>query len=77
MLQLKKFPHIHVSTREEARESRPHPEEPRFRLLARKEGSIPCVAVLTFVMYIGSIVKAIDFLSRGASGMLIDRKSVV
>ncbi|MBQ9344190.1 MAG: LptF/LptG family permease [Kiritimatiellae bacterium] len=30
-----------------------------------------CVAVLTFVMYIGSIVKAIDFLSRGASGMLI------
>ncbi len=27
--------------------------------------------VLTFVMYIGSIVKAIDYLSRGASGMLI------
>ena len=33
MLQLKKFPDIPVSTREEARESRPHPEEPRFRLL--------------------------------------------
>ena len=32
-----------VSTREEARESRPHPEEPRFRLLAREEGSFPCV----------------------------------
>ena len=32
-----------VSTREEARESRPHPEEPRFRLLARDEGSFPCV----------------------------------
>ena len=34
-LQLKKFPDIPVSTREEAQESRPHPEEPRFRLLAR------------------------------------------
>ena len=43
MLQLKKFPDIPVSTREEARESRPHPEEPRFRLLAREAGSIPCV----------------------------------
>ena len=43
MLQLKKFPDLPVSTREEARESRPHPEEPRFRLLAREEGSIPCV----------------------------------
>ena len=43
MLQLKKFPDIPVSTREEARESRPHPEETRFRLLARKGGSFPCV----------------------------------
>ena len=43
MLQLKKFPDLPVSTREEARESRPHPEEPRFRLLAREEGSFPCV----------------------------------
>ena len=43
MLQLKKFPDIPVSTRLEARESRPHPEEPRFRLLAREEGSFPCV----------------------------------
>ena len=43
MLQLKKFPDISVSTREEARESRPHPEKPRLRLLARKEGSFPCV----------------------------------
>ena len=43
MLQLKKFPDIPVSTREEARESRPHLEEPRFRLLAREEGSFPCV----------------------------------
>ena len=43
MLQLKKFPDIPVCTREEARESGPHPEEPRFRLLAREEGSFPCV----------------------------------
>ena len=43
MLQLKKFPDIPVSTREESRDSRPHPEETRFRLLAREEGSIPCV----------------------------------
>ena len=43
MLQLKKFPDIPVSTREEARQSRPYPEEPRFHLLAREEGSFPCV----------------------------------
>ena len=43
MLQLKKFPDIPVSTREEARESCPHSEEPRFRLLAREEASFPCV----------------------------------
>ena len=43
LLQLKRFPDIPVSTRGEARESRPHPEEPRFRLLAREERSLPCV----------------------------------
>ena len=43
MLQLKKFPDIPVSTREEARESRPHPQEPRLRLLAREERSFPCM----------------------------------
>ena len=43
MLQLKKFPDIPVSTREEARESCPHPEETRFRILAREEGSFPCM----------------------------------
>ena len=43
MLQLKKFPDIPVSTGKEARESRPHPEETRFRLLAREEGSFPFV----------------------------------
>ena len=43
LLQLKKFLEIPVSTREEAPESRPHPEEHRFRLLAREEGSFPCM----------------------------------
>ena len=51
MLQLKKFPDIPVSTREEARESRPNPEEPRFRPLAREEGSFPCVFVKEFVAF--------------------------
>ena len=43
MLQLKKFLDIPVSTREETRASRAHPEEPRICLLAREEGSFPCV----------------------------------
>ena len=43
LLQLKKFPDIPVSTGEETRESRTHPEEPHFRLLAREEGSFHCV----------------------------------
>ena len=43
LLQHKKFPDIPVSTRAEARESRPHPEEPRRCLLPREEGSFPCV----------------------------------
>ena len=37
------FPDIPGSTREEARESRSQPEEPRFHLLAREEGFFPCV----------------------------------
>ena len=59
MLQLKKFPNIPVSTREEARESRPHPEEPRFCLLAREEGSFPCV--------IGKEYLAFPSISRGGA----------
>ena len=51
MLQLKKFPDIPVSTREEARECRPHPEEPRFRLLAREEVSFPCVVGKVFLAF--------------------------
>ena len=51
MLHLKKFPDIPVSTREEAREYRPHPEEPRFRLLAREEVSFPCVVGKEFLVF--------------------------
>ena len=43
MLQLKKFPDKPVSTREEAREFCPDPEEPRFCLFALEEGSFPCL----------------------------------
>ena len=43
LLQLKKIPDIPVSAREEAGESCPHPEEPRFRLKAQEQGSFPCV----------------------------------
>ena len=43
-----KFPDIPVSTREEARDSRPLPEEPRFSLLAREERSFPCVVGTEF-----------------------------
>ena len=51
MLQLKKIPDIPVSTREEARESRPHPEEPRFYLLAREEVLFPSVVEKEFPVF--------------------------
>ena len=51
MLKLKKFSDIPVSTREEAGEYRPHPEEPRFRLLAREDGSFPCVNGKEFLAF--------------------------
>ena len=59
MVQLKKFPDIPVSTREETPESRPHPEEPRFRLLAREEGSFPFVS--------GNISRRSRHISRGVA----------
>ena len=59
MLQLKKFPDLFGSTREEARESRPHPEETRFRLQAREEGSFPCV--------VGKEFPAFRRISRGGA----------
>ena len=40
-----------VSIREEARQSRPHPEEPRFCLLAREEGSFSCVVGKEFLVF--------------------------
>ena len=55
LLQLKKFPDIPVSTREEARESRQHPEEPRFRLLDREEGSFPCVVGKEFPAFLSHL----------------------
>ena len=55
MLQLKKFLDLPVSTREETRESRPNPEEPRFRLLARKEASIPCVVGKEFLAFLSHL----------------------
>ena len=46
------LPNIPVSTRQEAREFCPHPEEPRFRLLAREEGSFPFVVGKEFPAYL-------------------------
>ena len=57
MLQLKKFHDLPVSTREEARESRPHPEEPRFRLLAREEGSFPFLVGKEFPVFPSQLKK--------------------
>ena len=51
LLQLKKFPDLPGSTRKEARESRPQPEEPRFSLIAREEGSCPCVVGKKFPVF--------------------------
>ena len=51
MLQLKKFPDLPVSTREEAREFPAHPEEPRLLLLAREEGSYTCVVGKVFLAF--------------------------
>ena len=48
LLQLKKFPDISVYTREEARGSRPLPEEARFRVEARDEESFPCLVLKEF-----------------------------
>ena len=55
MLQLKKIPDIPVSTREEAREFTPHPEQPRFHLLAREEGSFPCVVGKEFPKFLSHL----------------------
>ena len=54
-LQLKKFADMPVSTRQEARESRPHPKETRFRLLAREEGYFPCVVGKEFPAFLSHL----------------------
>ena len=51
MLQLKKFPDIPVSTPEEARPTRPHPEEPSFPILARYGGSFQTVVGKEFPVF--------------------------
>ena len=58
LLQLKKFREIPVSTREGARESRLHPEEPRVRLLAREEGSFPCVVGKEFPAFLSHLKRS-------------------
>ena len=55
MLQLKKLPDIPVSTRKEARESRPLPEEPRFHILARETGSFRCVVGKEFPAFLSHL----------------------
>ena len=59
MLQLKKFPDISVSTLEEERCSRPHPEEPRFRLVDRDEGHFAALS--------GKISRHSSLTSRGGA----------
>ena len=59
MLQLKKFHNIPVSTGEEARESSPHPEEPRFRIPAREE--------VSFHACVGKNSRHSRHISRGAA----------
>ena len=51
MRQLKKFLDIPISIREEELASRLHPEEPLFRLIAREEGSFPCVVGKEFPVF--------------------------
>ena len=69
MLHLKKFPDLPVSIGEEARESRPHPEEPRFPLLDREEGTFPCVVGKEFRASVASQEEALSTgKARGTPG---------
>ena len=65
MLQLKKFPDIPVSTQEEARGSRPHPEELRFWLVARDEGSFPCLVGKEFPSFPSHLKRMRSLKERG------------
>ena len=65
MLQLKKFPDIPVSTQEEARGSRPHPEEPGFHLIARDEGFFSCFLWKEFLAFPSHIKRRRSQQERG------------
>ena len=65
MLQLKKFPDIPVSTREGTRELRKHPEELRLRLIAREEGSFPCVVGKEFPAFLSHLKRRRSPQERG------------
>ena len=65
MLQLKKFPDIPVSTQEEARGSRPHPEELRFRLVARDEGFFPYLVGTEFPAFPSHLKRRLSPKERG------------
>ena len=65
MLQLKKFPDIPVSTQEEARRSRPHPEELRFRLVARDEGFFPYLVGKEFPAFPSHLKRRLSPKERG------------
>ena len=64
MLQLKKFPDIPVSTRKEARESRPQPEEPRFSFIALEEGSFPFVVGKEFPAFLTHLKRRLSVQER-------------
>ena len=65
MLQLKKFPDIPVSTQEEARGSRPHPEELRFWLVVREDGSFPCLVGKEFPAFPSHLKRRCSPTERG------------
>ena len=74
MLKLKNFANIPVSTREEARESRPYLEEPRFRLLAGDGVSFPCVVRKEFPAFPSHLKRRHSPQERGAE--LQDRATI-
>ena len=47
-------PHTSLHSRGSTK-SRPHPEEPRFHLLAREEGSFPCVLEKEFPVFLSQL----------------------
>ena len=64
-MQLRNFPDIPVSTLEEARESHPHAEEPRWYLLPREEGSFPCMVGKEFPAFLSNLKRRRSPQERG------------